>query len=110
MADPAPPGLDGPELHRIVFTAQSDLGEGILVVDRTSIVFANEAYCRITGRTLEELRALGSILEIVVPEDRDKLREREMKRARGEDVPLFYETTIDVTYAVVDPRIRLGDA
>lgn len=86
--------LDENELHRIVFAAQSDLGEGILVVDRTQIVYANDAYCRIAGRTREELAKLGSTLDLVVPEDRAPILDRERRRAQGEDVPLFYETTL----------------
>ncbi|HEY6057381.1 MAG TPA: GAF domain-containing protein, partial [Candidatus Limnocylindrales bacterium] len=51
----------------------SDLGEGLVVVQGGHVLDANEAFCRIAGRSHAELTALGSLVEIVEPAARPEL-------------------------------------
>ncbi len=36
----------------------SDLGEGVVIIEEGRIVFANDAYCALTGYTVAELREI----------------------------------------------------
>ena len=50
----------------------------------TPIVYANEACSKITGYSLQELKGLPSIFELVVEKEREVLLERMRRRLRGE--------------------------
>ena len=66
------------DLYESLVRAQSDLGEGVLFYDGSveSVVYLNDAVSEITGYTLEELRAMPSVLTPVVPEDVPIVREQ----------------------------------
>lgn len=81
-------------LNEILFSALSDLGEGFLVTDAGRLTFANEAYCRMTGYSREELMALPTLLELSPPEEREVLTERLRSRLAGGDVADHYEATL----------------
>jgi PAS domain S-box-containing protein len=53
--------------YESMLQAISDLGEGAVVVDLSTrrIRYANDAYCRLTGYSLEELRECDSYLEVL---------------------------------------------
>lgn len=54
--------------------AQSALGEGVAIGRGQRFEWANDALLAATGYTLERLRALPSVYDIVAPEDREALR------------------------------------
>lgn len=58
--------------YESILQAISDLGEGAVVVDMTThrIQYANDAYCRLTGYTLEELQEFDSYLDVLTTEAR----------------------------------------
>jgi len=64
------------EMHESILSALGDLGEGFALVESGRAAFVNDALCRIVGRTPEELYALPSLLDLVVPEERDLLEQR----------------------------------
>ncbi len=72
----------------------SDVGEGVVVAEGLSLVYANEAYERITGYTIEELRGLGSLMELAPEDVRAELIERYRLRRAGTEVPEHYETAL----------------
>ncbi|HVL80461.1 MAG TPA: PAS domain S-box protein [Actinomycetota bacterium] len=78
----------------VLLKAQSDLGEGVVVVEDLRIVYANDAYCRMTGYRLEELQALDSALDLASAEERELLADRCRRREAGERVPNHYETSL----------------
>lgn len=80
------------ELHEAMLRAQSDLGEGCLIAEEGRVVYANDAYCRLTGYSREELAAIRSLLDLATPKAREELAERQRARRRGENVPDQYET------------------
>ncbi len=63
------------DLYASLLRAQSDLNEGMVICDASSgkVIYANDAYSRITGYTDEELARLDTFLDIVVSDERDRL-------------------------------------
>ncbi|MFA7241402.1 MAG: PAS domain S-box protein [Sulfuricellaceae bacterium] len=81
-------------LYEALLRAQSDAGEGVLVIDNGHIILVNDAVCAITGRSAEEIKALPSFLELIYPEDREMLSERYRRRLQGEILENRYEIDI----------------
>jgi PAS domain S-box-containing protein len=69
----------------------SDLGEGFLVVEKLKVVYANDAYCRLSGYSLDELKALPSIVDLATPAVQEMIADRIRRRALGETFPDHYE-------------------
>lgn len=82
------------EVYESLLRAQDEIGQGFFVHDTGRLLYANEACTRISGYTLEELRAMESIYALVVPEQRESLLERLRLRRSGEPVAEHYESTI----------------
>jgi len=74
--------------------AFSDLGEGVVVVEGYRVVYANEAYETLTGYTLEELRALESLMELTAPDQVEAIGERGRRRREGIATESHYETAL----------------
>ncbi len=70
----------------------SDLGEGFLVVEKLKVVYANDAYSRLSGYSLEELKALPSIVDLGTPAAKEMVADRIRRRALGETFPDHYES------------------
>ena len=81
------------DFYETLLKIQSDIGEGLLIVNGERIVYTNEAFCRISGYSAAELAALPSYLELIVPEDRAQVEERLRPRS-GEALEEHYETAI----------------
>jgi PAS domain S-box-containing protein len=86
LADPG-------ELFAQLLSAQGDLGEGVAISEDLRPVYVNEGLARMYGYTREELLALPSLLDLVVPEERTRLVESLMRRMAGENVAEFGEAT-----------------
>lgn len=82
------------QLTDSMFSALSDMDEGFLVTDAGRLTFANEAYCRMTGYSLEELMSFSSLIELSPPEERAVLVERLRDRLAGGEVLDHYEGTL----------------
>lgn len=63
---------------------------GLLVLQDGKIAFANTGISRVLGYTPEELISLPDPFEIVYPDDREMVLERNIKRLQGEEVPETY--------------------
>ena len=61
------------ELFQALLEAQREVGEGLVIVDGERPLYVNDAFCHITGYSLDELLALPSLLLLVVPEEREAL-------------------------------------
>jgi len=68
------------EFYQALLKAQSDLGEGFLVMDDGRIDYANEAFCRISGYELTELLDLPSMNHLVPEELRSAFSDRVSER------------------------------
>ncbi len=84
--------LESEQKYRML-VEQSQHGILISSGEPPRIFFANPAYCKITGYTLEELLTLSPkrVAEMVHPEDRELVMSRAMERMRGKAVPNHYE-------------------
>ncbi|HJR46413.1 MAG TPA: MASE1 domain-containing protein [Actinomycetota bacterium] len=81
-------------MYETVLQTVSDLGEGFLVTDAGRLIFANPAYCEMTGYTFDELLALPSLVELTAPEHRDEIAERLRQRMAGGKVMDHYESAL----------------
>lgn len=77
--------------YEALLQAVSDVGEGFVVTAAGKCVYANEAYQKMSGYSLEELMELSSLLDLSVPEERPALVQRLKERLSGEDVSEHYE-------------------
>ncbi|MHC1584774.1 MAG: PAS domain S-box protein, partial [Candidatus Syntropharchaeia archaeon] len=77
------------ELYRTIIDAASDAKEGFALVQdvdgiQAKHVFVNDYYCALTGYTREELYKM-SVFDLVPEKMREEVRERYMRKMRGED-------------------------
>jgi PAS domain S-box-containing protein len=63
------------DLYEGVLTAQSELGEGLVVIEDERIRYANDAFCEISGYGAEELKALPGFMELVAEDERASILE-----------------------------------
>jgi len=80
--------------YETLLQAQSDVGEGLIVIEAGRVVYANEAFCQISGYPVTQLMELPTVLDLVVCEERSLIEDRMQRRLRGEAVEERYETTI----------------
>ncbi|HVM46301.1 MAG TPA: PAS domain S-box protein, partial [Candidatus Thermoplasmatota archaeon] len=74
--------------------ALSDADEGIVEARGPRLVFVNDAFCRIVGRTREALLAMPSWREIIAPAEREAIATRLARRLRGDPVENRYESAL----------------
>jgi PAS domain S-box-containing protein len=65
----------------------------IMLVRGEEAVYINAGAEKITGYTRDELRTMN-LLDLMHPDERDRLRERFLARGRGENVPTQYEVRL----------------
>lgn len=100
------------DLYNSLIRAQSDIGEGVIVLEEGRIVYANEAISRISGYTLEEIHGLDSFLELLHPADRERVMRIHHSRLQGEAAESRYEVlglhrngnTVSLEFAVAVTR------
>lgn len=103
------------QLYESVLSAQSELGDGVAITEGTSFVYLNAALCQMYGYSAEEIYALPSFFELIVPEDRARLTERLRQHLQGVDTSDRGETAvirkdgrrIDIEYSM--KVMRVGD-
>jgi diguanylate cyclase (GGDEF)-like protein/PAS domain S-box-containing protein len=83
------------DLTQSLLKAQSDLGEGFALLEDWKVLLANEAAWRIIGYSPQEIGALGSLVEVVAPEQRQEVYARRENRMRGLPEPDHYETVVE---------------
>jgi diguanylate cyclase (GGDEF)-like protein/PAS domain S-box-containing protein len=89
--------------------AQSEIDEGVLVVENGRVVFANEALARICGYSVEEITGGMSFIELFHPKVREEIMDRHRRRIAGEFIEKRYDTlfqtrehrTVDIELSVV---------
>jgi PAS domain S-box-containing protein len=81
-------------MYETLLQTVSDLGEGFVVTDAGRLVFANAAYCEMTGYTYEELLELPSLVELTAPEEREEIANRLRERLAGGRVVDHYEAAL----------------
>jgi PAS domain S-box-containing protein len=82
------------DIYEALLNAQSDVGEGFLVVENERIRYVNEAFCLISGYSAGELTLVPTFLELVVTDQRSLIADWMHQRLRGEAVEACFEATI----------------
>ncbi|MCK4941371.1 PAS domain S-box protein [candidate division WOR-3 bacterium] len=78
------------EKYRTLVEHSSD---GIFIYANNKFMFVNDQLCKITDYSKEELYDT-SPWKIIYPNDRDKVKEIDLRRKMGEDVPKAYDVRI----------------
>src|SRR4051794_18311745 len=82
------------ELFQALLEAQREVGEGLLIVDGERPLYVNDAFCLITGHSLDELLALPSIFALIVEEERAVLAGRLRAHSTEGHVVSHLETAV----------------
>jgi PAS domain S-box-containing protein len=83
--------IEGARLYETLIQAMSDLGLGVVVTDAGHCIYANDAYCEMTGYTVEELLEMASLLDLSDPSEHEALAQRLRERLAGGHVEDHYE-------------------
>lgn len=78
------------EKYRAIVENTHDM---VLIYSGEKILFVNSSACEITGYNRDKLYSM-SILDLIHPEEKEKIREIIRKREKGEGAPPTYETRI----------------
>ena len=78
-------------LYQALLKAQSDVGEGMLIVEDSRVTYVNDAFCRMTGYAAPEIEALPSFLSLVHPDDRERVHGNHARRIAGEQFADRYQ-------------------
>lgn len=71
-------------------TLIENIQDGVFIIQHAKMQFANEAFARMCGYTVEEV--IGKdFRELVAPEDLEMVAERYQRRQAGENIPSEYE-------------------
>ena len=78
----------------VLLKAISEIGEGVVLLDFPKIIFANEAFCRITGFSEDELLSRPSFFDMVPEEVRDAIQNKINSHIKSHNTSGQYETVI----------------
>lgn len=101
MSDGHPPGAASRPLlvfqgmEALIVDALDEAGVGFVWSDGTRVLHANDALCRLTGRSHREMQAMVDPFVLLPDEQRESLRDAMGRRLAGEQVASAVETTID---------------
>jgi two-component system, cell cycle sensor histidine kinase and response regulator CckA len=68
--------------------------QGMGIVQDRRFIFCNEAFAAMTGYSVEEVLSLPSSMELICPEDREDIGEREDNRLAGKTTALYHQHRI----------------
>ncbi len=80
--------------HETLVKTQSDAGLGMFIILSGRIAYANDALCHMTGFTQEEIRSLPSFLDLVHPDDRERVSRNLERRQNKEKFQNNYRISI----------------
>ena len=85
--------LERTSLYEALVTAQSELGQILILTEGSDPIYINDAFVRLTGFSAEELKRLDSLFDLVPPDQRLPLPSDLEQRLQGQRTRSF-ETTI----------------
>ena len=85
---------DEERLYETLLQAQSDMGDGLLIIDGHRIVYANDAAARIAGWAVDELVDLPSVFDLIPMNERRRLAHRLERATSLERTRNHCESTI----------------
>lgn len=71
-------------------TLIDNIQDGVFIIQDAEMKFANEAFARMVGYTVEEIIGMD-FRELIAPEDSEMVADRYHRRQAGEDIPREYE-------------------
>lgn len=77
-----------------VIASISNMGVGLLVIDKRRLTFVNPAICRLTGFSERELYGWPNYLPIFHTDEHARIRSNHERRLRGEVIETRYETAL----------------
>ncbi len=101
--------------YETLLLALSEVGEGMVVLERGRCVYANHAFERLSGYVFPELAAMESIFDLVIAEQREAAMQRARSRvAEGSADPEYQLTMIArderrVELELAGVPLKLGD-
>jgi PAS domain S-box-containing protein len=87
--DLAPRGFLSDERYAMLLQGLSDLGEGVILGEGSKIIYANQAFCELSGYSLDELLALPSASALAAPAHETASAERMRRLAGGQQIDRF---------------------
>lgn len=81
-------------LYESLLSAQSEMGEGISITDGVQFKYVNNALCKIYGYSEEELLAMPSYLDLIDPEEKNRLTLKHEKRTNNDPAMSDFGETI----------------
>jgi diguanylate cyclase (GGDEF)-like protein/PAS domain S-box-containing protein len=102
------------DLFQALLEAQREVGEGLVIIDGERPLYVNGAFCQITGYSLDELLALPSLLEIVAPDERQRIvesiraREAEGHAVSHLETAIFHQDGRRIDLEVGLTTLRVG--
>lgn len=99
--------IEQTRVHETLLKAQSELGEGVCIMEGLRFVYVNDALCNIYGYPQEELMS-KTLLELVTPEERSILEQQLNELPEGANMSYSGNTIIinkhgkkvNITYSV----------
>jgi PAS domain S-box-containing protein len=82
------------DLYEGMLKIQSELGEGFVILEDQRVWYANEAFCKISGYSLAELKSLPGFMELVPEEERASVLEHQRRGLGGGEVETHYDTVL----------------
>ncbi|MES2395975.1 MAG: ATP-binding protein [Bacteroidota bacterium] len=107
------------DLYESLIETQSEMGQGIAITEGESIIYVNDALCKMYGYNKDEILNFPSFFDIVIPEEKERLSLRLSHRLYGNEMGDTGETTIlakdgnkiDIEYSIkkinTDGRVQL---
>ena len=77
-----------------LLNAQASAGIGMYIVEADRISYANQAVCDLFGYSEAELMALPSFLELIQPDERERIRDKYRRCGAGEPLAEPYDVSI----------------
>lgn len=82
------------DLYQALLQAQSDLGDGLVIVREDRILYANQAFSEITGYTQSEIIQLGTLFKLMSDEEQARQLQAWKQRLSGEPGPKHFEASL----------------
>lgn len=90
-------------LHEALAQAQSDMGDGIMIIQDRRFVYANDHLCSMLEHSPEELQSLPEFITVFEQAERSRILDRHMRRVNGEKLEKVYETRMTTrSHKVID--------
>jgi len=82
------------QFNQAITASISNMGVGLMIIDRRRLVFANPALCQLTGYSASELYAWPHYRPLFHLDEQSRIDSNHERRLRGEDVETRYETAL----------------